>query len=134
MTNCMIHRQEHFRSSAVAIFDAGEVIVRALVFGDMRPVPWIILAMAFVVGLFGAWMAAKSAIEWGSLFKAAVDVYLPDLYNKLGFGPPDDNKAVAARWKAFSQAIMFTRPDVMPERSWLRSRAQESATPSSTPP
>ncbi len=116
--------------SIVTIFDAGQAILRAFLFGavGVRLVLWIVVAAAFAVGLYGAWMAAKSAVEWGSLFKAAVDVYLPDLYKRLGFPPPENNEVARARWKAFSQAIMFTRPDVMPERTGLRSRfAQEQA-------
>ena len=70
------------------------------------------------LALISSKFATKAAIEWGSTIKAAIDVFLPVLYDRLGFEATSDNETVQRQWRAFSQAITFRRPDVMPNRRW----------------
>jgi hypothetical protein len=117
--------------SLVTSLDVAYALLRRLVVG-VNPVPtalWIAGPVSFVVALFAAWMATKSAVEWGSLFKAATDVYLPDLHDKLRFPPTTSNEVVRVQWEAFSQAIMFRRPDIMPDRRWVQSQLLEASSP-----
>jgi hypothetical protein len=83
------------------------------------------IVAAVTVALFASRMATNAAVEWGSMVKAATDVFLPALYDKLGFDGGSGNEAARRRWGAFSQAITFRRPDVMPERNWGRSVVPE---------
>ncbi len=67
------------------------------------------LALAF----FASSMAARAAIEYGSTFKAAVDVYLPALYTQLGFPAAANWEDVRNRWDRFSDAVSYRRADLM---------------------
>jgi hypothetical protein len=67
------------------------------------------LALAF----FASWMAARAAIEWGSAFKAAVDVYLPTLYDQLKLPTAANWDEARDRWDAFSDAVSYRRVDLM---------------------
>lgn len=102
--------------------------------GDMMP--YIQLSVtslgAIGVALFASWMAARAAIEWGSMVKGATDVFLPTLYERLGFLPPSGRKDVEDRWDAFSDAIGFRIPKAMPERRWIAAPAVAGAP--TTPP
>jgi hypothetical protein len=83
----------------------------------VRPVLTIVGTLGFA--FFASWMGARAAIEWGSTFKAAVDVYLPALYEQLGFPAPTSNEDAKERWNKFSKAISYRRPEAMPERRWV---------------
>jgi hypothetical protein len=74
---------------------------------------------ALCFALFASWMAVRAAIEWGSIFKAAVDVYLPALYERLGFLPPADQADLKEHWDDFSYAVAYRIPGRMPERRWV---------------
>jgi hypothetical protein len=83
------------------------------------PDKWQSLAIpvgALILSVCSCYRARLAAIEWGSTVKAAFDLFLGDLSEKLGFIPLEDNEKQRARWRLFSQAIIFKRKDLMPER------------------
>jgi hypothetical protein len=65
--------------------------------------------------------ARHAAEEWGDLFKASFDVFLPDLAKKMGFaldtGEPEDERRI---WGRFSQAITYGLPQPLPGRMGLK--------------
>ncbi len=65
--------------------------------------------------------AISSAVEWGDLFKAAFDVFLPDLARKLQFDQPAFQEETRSLWHSFSQAIIFRAPGVLAVRSATKS-------------
>jgi hypothetical protein len=69
-----------------------------------------------LVALWFAHSAKVSAIEWGSLVKSACDVYLPDLYQRMGFAPAATDAELKSNWVRFSQAVIYRRPEQMPPR------------------
>jgi hypothetical protein len=82
-------------------------------------------AAALLVGAIAiSWWAAagvtRSAIEWGVLVKSACDVYLPELYSKMGFMPASSLEKLQDNWYAFSQAIVYRLPNTMPPRANMR--------------
>lgn len=58
--------------------------------------------------------ARVAAIEWGDLIKSSFDIFLPDLFNKLGFSPPATTEEQKSLWEKFSQTIMYANPACMP--------------------
>lgn len=80
---------------------------------------WVPLASLFV-----AWIAYRralsAAVQWGELVKAAFDIYLPDLWKKLGAPPPASRDEERRAWERFSQAVLYRRPNRLPPRD-LRS-------------
>ncbi len=93
----------------------------------IQPLLTIVGACGFA--FFASWMAARAAIEWGSTFKAAVDVYLPELYDRLGFPVPASNADAKNYWDQFSDAISYRNPLAMPPRRWVASIPQPSENP-----
>lgn len=87
---------------------------------DLLPYSQLFLTTigAIVVALFASSMAARAAIEWGSMVKGATDVFLPALYERLGFLPPASRNEVEERWNAFSDAITYRIRNAMPFRRW----------------
>jgi len=64
--------------------------------------------------------ATNSVIGWGTMFKAAFDVFLPDLCKKkIGFEVPETKIDKHKLWTEFSQAVIYLRPDIMPDRKAL---------------
>ena len=91
-------------------------------------------AAAALNALFASRMATNAAVEWGSTVKAATDVFLPTLQEKLGFDASSDVETAKKQWITFSQAITYRRPDVMPKRAWNRALdMQQVATPERHP-
>jgi hypothetical protein len=88
---------------------------------------WLICVAAITSAFLAAWFARKATIEWGSLVKASVDLYLPSLYKALHFKDTSETKDVKAEWERFSQAIMDRRPDRMPDRMWGRTQKADIA-------
>lgn len=75
-----------------------------------------------VVIIFSKSAAITAAKEWGAIFKAAFDVFLPELYVKLCFPPPvvtepsSEKSAEWQVWEAFSRAIIYRDPTCLPAR------------------
>jgi hypothetical protein len=77
------------------------------------PTLWF-LAGGLLVGWIGNRRARIAAIEWGSLSKAAFDVYLPELRKKLSFPELPTGKERRDQMQRFSQAIIYRKPAAMP--------------------
>jgi hypothetical protein len=60
------------------------------------------------------------------MVKAAFDLFIGDMSEKLGFTPLEGNERQRARWKSFSEAIIYKHKDLMPERL---QNAKDSAPP-----
>ncbi len=80
----------------------------------------ILLLTTLVLGWISARGAMRSAIEWGVMVKSAFDVFLPELYSKLGFTSTCSSDEVKSTWYAFSQAIVYRLPNEMPSRFGVR--------------
>jgi hypothetical protein len=76
---------------------------------------WLV-AIILALCCFSYLMAIGAAVEWGDLVKAAFDVFLSELRQKLGFPLPEGNEADRRLWTGFSQAVLYSNPRVMPER------------------
>lgn len=77
--------------------------------------PWIVLLLILFI-FFTHQRAKSSAVLWGDFVKSAFDIFLPDLIGKLKFFPPSNNEESKELWLKFSQAILYVRPDLLPER------------------
>lgn len=73
--------------------------------------------VALAIAVISYYRAKSAAISWGGLIKSAFDVYLPDLWKKLGFSPKSSEDEIAL-WHKFSQAIIYAHPESMPKRSY----------------
>jgi len=69
-----------------------------------------------VISFFAYSRAKVAAFEWGELVKASFDVFLPMLYEKLGFPPPKNREEEKNLWRDFSQAMIYRIPEKIPER------------------
>jgi hypothetical protein len=65
------------------------------------------LVIALVIAVLAYKAAERSAIEWGDYIKASFDVFLPDLYNKLGFADLPSEESTKQHWEQFSKAIIY---------------------------
>lgn len=74
--------------------------------------PFIMLAFSFFV--FSR--AKVAALEWGEMVKASFDVFLPALYEKLGFLFPKNRDEERKLWHDFGQAVIYRTPDNFPTR------------------
>jgi len=74
-----------------------------------------------VAALAAAWFSSRRALaavqDWGEMVKAAFDVFLPDLYKKLGAMPVESRQEEQKIWMAFSQAVLYRRPKLLPPRA-----------------
>lgn len=75
-------------------------------------IPLVIVGLA----LFACVRARSTAIEWGDLVKSSFDVFLPSLCKKLGFAKPTTIEEERSLWQMFSQAVIYSNPDMMPDR------------------
>lgn len=77
-------------------------------------IPFLLISFAII----SFYRATNAAIIWGDFVKAAFDIYLPELKEKLGFisSSPDetDSKLI---WQKFSQAVIYHKPEYMPKRT-----------------
>lgn len=89
--------------------------VAIAIYGESLKVPWALLA-AGVVAFFAASRAKSAAVEWGDLVKASFDLFLPDLWTKLGFVPVEDADEERATWETFSWAVHYRTPRYLPKR------------------
>jgi hypothetical protein len=51
--------------------------------------------------------STSAALEWGNYIKASFDVFLPELYKKLGFKYPLTRDEERENWMRFGQAIIY---------------------------
>lgn len=72
--------------------------------------------ISFGIIILAFHIARKSAIGWGNLVKASFDVFLPQLYEKLGFPTSASTDVQEKLWKKFSQAVIYRIPNAMPIR------------------
>lgn len=86
--------------------------------------PFLVLTTCYL-----AYRASITAAkDWGIAFKAAFDVFLPDLYVKLRFSLPADAASEWKTWDNFSRAIIFRSPSSLPPRTqWNESEREEQA-------
>jgi hypothetical protein len=75
---------------------------------------WIVL-LFIVLGTIVPLRAASSAREWGDFVKSAFDMFAPKMRESLGFNSPTDRDDEAKQWKSYSQAIIYRRPDLIPD-------------------
>jgi len=71
-------------------------------------------------------LACGAALEWGEVTKAAYDVFLPKLLKTASFCAPATKDAEELQWRAFSQAILYRRPDLLPQRAYGSTPASSS--------
>lgn len=67
---------------------------------------WI-FPIAILSAFFAAYRARIAAIEWGHYIKASFDVFLPELYKKLGFQHPLNRAEERSNLMRFSQAMIY---------------------------
>ena len=80
---------------------------------------WLIPCFVIGIVLFAMFAFARarnSAVLWGYWVKAAFDVFLSDLREKLGLPTQPTREAEREMWEKFSQAIIYRHRDSMPER------------------
>lgn len=85
------------------------------IYGEDLRVPWAPLA-AVVVAFFAASRAKSAAVQWGDLVKSSFDLFLPELWTKLGFAPTEDTDKEHATWKNFGWAVHYRAPRYLPKR------------------
>jgi hypothetical protein len=85
------------------------------IYGDSLRVPWAPLA-AVMVAFFAASRAKSAAVQWGDLAKATFDLFLPELWTKLGFAPVEDANKERATWENFGWAVHYRAPRYLPKR------------------
>ncbi len=76
----------------------------------------LFLLAAIVVMMISYLRAVSAANGWGNLIKSSFDVFLPELYKKLGFHDPTDKEAEKMVWTKFSQAIIYRHTKSMPKK------------------
>jgi len=81
------------------------------------PSLWI-PGLAVVAAFVGFWRAESAARGWGEYVKSAFDVYLPDLYAKLGLTPGQSRERIKRDLASFSQAVVYRMPHVLPTRQY----------------
>ena len=85
---------------------------------------WILVSA--IVLVFVAFSRARaSAVQWGKWVKAAFDVFLPELYKKLGFKSQKSEIEAKQMWRDFSQAIIYMDSDCLPSRGYFDSIEQD---------
>jgi hypothetical protein len=75
---------------------------------------WIVL-LFIILGTIPPLRATSAAREWGDFVKSAFDMFAPKMRESLGFNSPKNRGEEEGQWKSFSQAIIYRRPDLIPE-------------------
>ena len=96
--------------SLLFLIEATSVIV----YTGRFQVTWVLLT-ALVLALLASQRAHSAAIGWGDFVKATFDIYLHELYAKLGTVPPVNRDGEIQFWKQFSQAMIYRLPNSLPE-------------------
>jgi uncharacterized membrane protein len=102
---------------------------------------WLILAVVYrsyssawlplvslAVSLVAAHRADSAATQWGMFVKAAFDVYLPQLLENLSYERPGNHESYRSMWGNFSQAVIFRRPDLLPDLKGASQLSSEGET------
>ena len=101
--------------SLVAFLAAAcEAVISLAVVGRSMHVPTLVI-MAAVAFVIAPWLARDAAEEWGIELKSAVDVYLPQLAERMGLDHDAPQWSRQHDWLAMSQAWTFyglPMPDV----------------------
>jgi hypothetical protein len=80
-----------------------------------------------------SYVFARNAVGlWGNWIKSAFDLYLPELRKKMEFKLPGTAADEVNMWKKFNEAIVFRRPDRLPEKE--RKPAETPPGAGSSPP
>jgi hypothetical protein len=85
-----------------------------LVFSRERGSLWALLSIPMAV--IASNRARRAAAGWGKGVKAAFDVYLPDLREKLGLNPELSRQDEKRQWDQVSRAIVYRDPGALPPR------------------
>lgn len=80
-----------------------------------------VFPVAILSALFAAYRARIAATEWGHYIKASFDVFLPELYTKLGFPHPLNRTEERSNLIRFSQAIIYRDELSLHDRALLES-------------
>jgi hypothetical protein len=91
-----------------------EYVALSLITGKIGN-PWSLLFI--IVMLFASNRARAAAAEWGETVKAAFDVYLLDLREKLGLEQDLDREAEQQQWTSLSVAMIYRRERSLPPRN-----------------
>ena len=62
-------------------------------------------------------VSVAAAVEWGEYLRAASDLYLPPLLNKLGYALPQDNLKEKELWANLSRSFLYQ--EALPTRTSL---------------
>jgi hypothetical protein len=103
-----------------------EYVGLVFIIGDHHLNLWIVL-LFIVLGTIPPLRATSAAREWGDFVKSAFDMFASAMRESLGFNSPKDRDEEAGQWKSFSQAIIYRRPDLIPE---LKKQEEEKKTKS----
>ena len=75
---------------------------------------WVCLsAIALIYVFYGR--ATSAARIWGEQVKSTFDVFLPRLAEEMGIELPADREKHNQIWLEVSQALLYVRPDLLPE-------------------
>ncbi|MBI5294748.1 MAG: hypothetical protein HY869_04675 [Chloroflexi bacterium] len=85
---------------------------------------WWIVLLFIALGAIAPLRATSSAREWGDYVKSAFDMFAPKMRETLGFETPKNREAEEKQWKNFSQAIIYRRPDLLPEMKKEEEKSQ----------
>jgi hypothetical protein len=72
-----------------------------------------VVGMAILVSWVAYVRACRAAVEWGDFVKAAFDLFLVDLKNKLEPALRGTDEAERGLWTRFTQAILYRRSDIL---------------------
>jgi hypothetical protein len=72
--------------------------------------------MSIPIAMVASAQARSAAVGWGKSVKAAFDVYLPDLRDKLELRADLTRKKERKQWTRMSAAIIYRDPDTLPPR------------------
>src|ERR1043166_3041244 len=83
-----------------------------------RKVPfWWLFGAGLLFIVFAYTRARSSAARYGEQVKAAFDIYLPQLAQKLGFVLSQEVEKNRAFWQAYSRLMVYRDPDALEEMS-----------------
>lgn len=92
----------------------GEYLAGAIVTKQRGSLWWL---AAIPLAWAASSRARSAAANWGELVKAAFDVYLPELREKLEIGADLAPKDEHEQWEDLSRAMVYRDPSAFPDRS-----------------
>ena len=76
--------------------------------------PLACLAVAYI----SFQQARKAAVGWGNFVKAAFDLFLDDLKDKLAISEgSSQGDSEGDMWQKFSEAVLYVAPESLPEKT-----------------